>query len=105
MGDILLLPREGTRDGDLPPGHLPSMHSLANLLKRAKAQQEAAQEAAQEAPHPPNVAERISSMAARLSESLRTRVNQSRDERRMLQERNERQQILELRMANVSARQ
>ncbi|CAK7203701.1 Lipase 5 [Sporothrix eucalyptigena] len=94
MGDFLLLSSEGGRDGNTSSSRGPSIHSLAGLLKRARAQQEA--------PQPPNVTQRISSIAARLSDSLRARVNQSREQRRLLQERHERRQILELRMANAT---
>ncbi|CAK7218506.1 Lipase 5 [Sporothrix bragantina] len=95
MGDFLLLPRDGGRDSNAPANNAPSIHSLAGLLKRARAQQEAPQTT-------PNVTQRISSIAARLSDSLRTRLSQSLEERRLLQERHERRQILELRMANAT---
>ncbi|KAL1889268.1 Lipase 5 [Sporothrix stenoceras] len=94
MGDFLLLSRDGSRDGNARPGSVPSIYSLAGLLKRSRAQQSA--------PEPPNVTQRISSIATRLSDSLKARVNQSREERRVAQERHERQQILELRMANAT---
>ncbi|KJR88511.1 TAG lipase [Sporothrix schenckii 1099-18] len=97
MGDFLLLPREGGRDGDAASNGLPSIRSLAGLLKRARAQQSA--------PKPANATRRIPSLATRLSESLQARVNQSREARRASQERHERQQILELRMANATTYQ
>ena len=95
MGDFILLSRDGGRDGNAPPSGLPSIHNLAGLLKRARAR------AQQSAPETPNATQRISSIAKRLSDSLKARVNQSREERRVAQERHERQQILKLRMVNV----
>ncbi|CAK7229385.1 Lipase 5 [Sporothrix curviconia] len=96
MGDFLLLSRDGGRgESNALPSSGPSIHSLAGLLKRARAQQEAPQAA-------PSVPQRISSIAARLSDSLRARLNQSLEERRLLQQRHERRQILELRMANAT---
>lgn len=97
MGDFILLSRDGGRDGNAPSGSsLPSIYSLASILKRARAQRNSLEQQQET-----NVTQRISSIATRLSDSLKARVNQSREERRTAQERHERQQILELRMANV----
>lgn len=103
MADLLVLPHDAGCNGSAPASREPPVHSLASLLKRER------ERAQQEAALPANVAQRIASTAtrlsARLSDSLRARVHQSLEERRLLHERRERQQILELRMANVSKRE
>lgn len=97
MDEFLLIPSDSGRNVNTSQNSIPSIHSrhsLAGLLKRARSQQFV--------PQASNVAEHVSSLTARISNSLRTRLSQSLKERRLIQERHERRQILELRMSNVS---
>ncbi|CAK7566280.1 MAG: Lipase 5 [Sporothrix epigloea] len=97
MDEFLLIPSDSGRNVNTSQNSIPSIHSrhsLAGLLKRARSQQFV--------PQASNVAEHVSSLTARISNSLRTRLSQSLKERRLIQERHERRQILELRMSNAS---
>ncbi len=102
MGDIFLLPRDGAHGSELPPGRPSSKHGLLGMAKQSLV------EAGSPAPPPlpsaeySNMAQRISSMASEVCDSLYARVGQTRAERRLRQLHSQRQQILELRMANVS---
>ncbi|CAK7273188.1 Lipase 5 [Sporothrix epigloea] len=97
MGDFLLLSSDSGRNVNTLQSSapsIPSSHKVAGLLKRARSQRAASPVS--------SVAGHIKSITAHISKSFQTRLSQSLKERRISQERQERRQILQLRMSNAS---